>query len=169
MKKGLLNITADKTRKVLRQAVSPAFLVSLLCSALLWYTTRLSNEYDTDIPLNIRIDGQKYRLTATVSGRGSTILAQRLSLKRRLRLSTTQWHDFRSTRIESKSEVSNTLNKSVMATGTSQHGATRIHPDTSLLMRPAQKSRSLLESAKLSHLLSLNLPCIPTRKKKRYF
>ncbi|MDR2883142.1 MAG: hypothetical protein LBU98_05130 [Alistipes sp.] len=84
MKKSLLNIFAEKTRKVIRQALSPTFLVCLLCSALLWYASRLNNEYDTEIPLNIRIDGQKYRLTATVSGRGSTILAQRLALKRRL-------------------------------------------------------------------------------------
>ncbi len=84
MKKGLLNIFAEKTRKVLRQALSRTFLVCLLCSAVLWYAGRLNSEYDTEIPLNIRIDGQKYRLTATVTGRGSTILAQRLSLKRRL-------------------------------------------------------------------------------------
>ncbi len=84
MKKGLPNVIAEKTRKVLRQALSPAFLACLLCSAVLWYASRLNGEYDTEIPLNIRIDGQKYRLTATVTGRGSTILAQRLSLKRRL-------------------------------------------------------------------------------------
>ena len=84
MKKGLLNIIAEKTRNVLRQALSRTFLVCLLCSAVLWYASRLNNEYDTEIPINIRIDGQKYRLTATVTGRGSIILAQRLSLKRRL-------------------------------------------------------------------------------------
>jgi hypothetical protein len=84
MKKRLLNIIADKTRGVLRQALSPTFVIIVLISGLLWYASKLNKEYDTDIPMNIRIDGQKYRLTATVTGRGSTILAQRLSLKRRL-------------------------------------------------------------------------------------
>jgi hypothetical protein len=84
MKKGLLAIVADKIRGVFRQALSPTFLVILVISVMLWYASKLSKDYTTDIPMNISIDGQKYRLTATVKGRGSTILAQRLSLKRRL-------------------------------------------------------------------------------------
>lgn len=86
MKKGLLNITGENVRKVVREALSPTFLVIFLASALLWYTTKLSSEYTAEMPLTIRIDGQKYRLTAIVSGRGSTILAQRMSLKRKLNL-----------------------------------------------------------------------------------
>ena len=74
----------DRVRGVFRQFLSPTFLFILLGSAMLWYVSKLGNNYDTEMPLNIRIDGQKYRLTANVSGRGSTILAQRLSLKSRL-------------------------------------------------------------------------------------
>jgi hypothetical protein len=84
VKKRLLTVVADKTRRVVRQALSPTFVVVLLISGLLWYAAKLSKEYETDIPLNIRIDGQKYRVTATVRGSGSAILAQRLSLKRRI-------------------------------------------------------------------------------------
>jgi hypothetical protein len=84
MKRSLLNIIGDRTRNVLRQALSPTFLLILLGSALLWYTSKLSYEYTTDMPLGIRIDGQRYRLTATVKGRGSDIIAQRLSMKSRL-------------------------------------------------------------------------------------
>ena len=87
MKKGLLNITGDQIRKVIREALSPTFLVILAGSALMWYASMLNNDYTTEMPLGIRIDGQKYRLTATVSGRGSAILAQRLALKRKLRFS----------------------------------------------------------------------------------
>lgn len=46
--------------------------------------SKLSYDYTTDIPINVHIDGKKYRLTATVTGRGSKIVAQRLSLKSRL-------------------------------------------------------------------------------------
>ncbi len=84
MKKGLLNITGDQVRKVLREALTPTFLIILAGSALMWYASRLSIEYTTEMPLSIRIDGEKYRLTAMVTGRGSVILAQRLSLKRKL-------------------------------------------------------------------------------------
>ena len=83
MKKGLFNITGDGVRKVVREALSPTFLIILLGSALLWYTSKLSNSYDTEIPLSVRIDGQRYRFTAIVSGRGSAIMARQLSLKRR--------------------------------------------------------------------------------------
>ncbi len=74
----------ENIRKVLRQALSPAFLLILLGSCLLWYTSKLSYDYTTEMPLNVRIDGQRYRLTAIVSGRGSTLVAWRLSLKSRL-------------------------------------------------------------------------------------
>lgn len=77
-------ITREGLRKMIREALSPTFLVILLASALLWYASRLSDEYTTDMQIGIRIDGQKYRITATVSGRGSAILAQKLSLKRKL-------------------------------------------------------------------------------------
>ncbi len=85
MKKGLFNITREGVRGVLRQALSPTFLIILLGATLSWYASKLSSEYTTEIPFGIRIDGQKYRLTAVVSGRGSVILAQRMSLKHKLR------------------------------------------------------------------------------------
>ncbi len=72
---------AENLRKTLGQLLSPAFLLILLGSCLLWYTSKLGYDYTAEIPLNLRIDGQKYRVTAKVSGRGSQIVAQRLSLK----------------------------------------------------------------------------------------
>ncbi len=87
MKKRVFNITKEGVRGVIRQALSPTFLIILFGSALSWYASNLSNEYTTEIPLGIRIDGEKYRLTAEVSGRGSAILGQRLSLKRKLNFS----------------------------------------------------------------------------------
>ncbi len=80
-------ISADAIRSLLRQALSPAFLLILLGSCLLWFTSKLGYEYKTEMPLKVRIDGQKYRLTAVVSGRGSTLVAQRMSLKSPLSLS----------------------------------------------------------------------------------
>ncbi|MDR2890788.1 MAG: hypothetical protein LBV18_04200 [Alistipes sp.] len=81
MKKGLLNFVRDRIMGAVRLALSPTFLFILLGAALLWYTSKLSYDYETEMPLTIRIDDQKYRLTAIVSGRGSNILAHQLSLK----------------------------------------------------------------------------------------
>ncbi len=80
----MLYINRESAKKTLRQALSPPFLLILLGSFLLWYTTRLNDNYTTEMPLNLRIDGQKYRVTAIVYGRGSTLVAQRLSLKSKL-------------------------------------------------------------------------------------
>ncbi len=85
MKKSLHDIVnVERIRSLLREIASPTFLIILLGAALLWYTSKLSGQYVTEIPMHIRIDGEKYRLTAIVEGRGSAITAQRLALKRKL-------------------------------------------------------------------------------------
>jgi hypothetical protein len=86
MKKSMLNITVDRAKGLVRQALSPTFLIILLGAALLWYISKLSGEYTNEMELSMRIDGQKYRPTVVVYGRGSAILAQQLSLKSRINL-----------------------------------------------------------------------------------
>jgi hypothetical protein len=93
MKKGFfkrLNINIESVRKLLGHAISPVFLVLLLSSFVLWYATKLGENYDIEMPLNVRIDGQKYRVTAEVQGKGSTLLAQRLSLKSKISIKLTE-------------------------------------------------------------------------------
>jgi hypothetical protein len=97
MRRSLLNITGESVRKVAKEALSPTFLLILLGATLLWYTSKLSHEYTTDMPLGVRIDGKKYRLTATIKGRGSNIVAQRLSLKSRLDFALDELSSHRST------------------------------------------------------------------------
>ena len=81
-----LNINKEKVKKVMQHAMSPTFLIILLGSFILWYTSKLSYEYTAEMPLNVRIDGQKYKVTAVVNGRGSILMAQRLSLKSKINL-----------------------------------------------------------------------------------
>ncbi len=76
-------INGESVRKALRQLLSPVFLLILLATTLMWFASELSRQYTTEIPLHIRVEGEKYRLTAVVQGYGSTILAQRLSLNRK--------------------------------------------------------------------------------------
>lgn len=80
------HINKESIRKLLGHMLSPVFLVLLLSSFILWYTTKLGKEYDTEMPLNVRIDGQKYRVTAQVHGKGTTLMAQRLSLKSKINI-----------------------------------------------------------------------------------
>ncbi len=81
------DINKESIKKVVQHALSPAFLIILLGSFLLWYMTKLSYDYNNvEMPLNVRIDGQKYRVTAVVNGRGSVLMAQKLSLKSKINL-----------------------------------------------------------------------------------
>jgi hypothetical protein len=89
MKQGFfkkLNINRESISSLLKHALSPVFLLLLLSSFVLWYTTQLSKDYDIEMPLNVRIDGQKYRVTAQIQGKGTTIMAQRLSLKSKINI-----------------------------------------------------------------------------------
>lgn len=79
-------INRERITKIIKQALSPAFLIILLGSFLLWYTSKLNYEYTTEMPMNVWIDGQKYRITAMVNGRGTSLMAQKLSLKSRVNL-----------------------------------------------------------------------------------
>lgn len=83
MKRGLHNITGEAVRKAIREMLSPTFLLILSGVTLFWFASRLNIQYPTEMSLSIRIDGEKYRFDAIVSGRGSAIMARRLSLKRR--------------------------------------------------------------------------------------
>lgn len=85
-----ININKETFRRLLKHALSPVFLVLLLSSFVLWFTTQLGIVYDTEIPINIRIDGQKYRITADVRAKGSTLMAQRLSLKSKISLKSSE-------------------------------------------------------------------------------
>lgn len=82
MRARLLHTVGERARRIVRQMLSPTFLVILLTAAVIWYASKLNNPYDTEMALYIRVDGQKYRVTTIVSARGSAILARKLSLKR---------------------------------------------------------------------------------------
>jgi hypothetical protein len=84
MKRSVINKSVERIRGIVRQALSPTFLIIVMCAAVLWYISKLGGEYTTEMEMTIRIDGQKYRPTVIITGRGSAILAQQLSLKSRL-------------------------------------------------------------------------------------
>lgn len=93
MKKSILkklNINRESLRELLKHALSPVFLILLLTSFVLWYTTKLGKEYTTQMPINVQIDGRRYKLTAEVHGKGSTLMAQRLALKSKINIALSE-------------------------------------------------------------------------------
>ncbi len=66
----------------LRRFSNPVFLGLLGLSVLLWYTTKLSYTYTTDINIPVRIDSTQYSVRCNVEGVGYQILFYKWTLRR---------------------------------------------------------------------------------------
>lgn len=71
----------DWFRPQVRKIFSPAFLVMLGISFLLWYTLKLGDTYNARVPFDLDIDGRQVRVTAIVNTTGYKILSYRYSRK----------------------------------------------------------------------------------------
>ena len=74
----------------LRKYLSPAFLLILGLSFLLWYSFELQDEYSTQIPIRFNIEGTELRTKVAIHGTGYNIVKQRYSSHREIRLT---WKD----------------------------------------------------------------------------
>lgn len=72
--------------KTFRSRVSTAFLISLGLSLIFWYSGKLQYTYTTEIPMNVVIEGEKYRVTCVVEGTGHNILSARYFGRRTVKL-----------------------------------------------------------------------------------
>ena len=74
---GKIKRTYAKSRRVLGQYASTTFLVFLLLSALLWYLTKLSYTYTTDVPIDVSIADNRFTVRCVAEGTGYRIFALR--------------------------------------------------------------------------------------------
>ena len=68
-------------RNTLQTLRSPVFLTMLGISFILWYGFKLSYVYTAEVPISVKINGDKYRVRCLVEARGSELWSHRLSLK----------------------------------------------------------------------------------------
>lgn len=68
---------ADYFRGIFKKYASPVFLVFLVLAFVLWYLTKLSYTYKTDIPVSVQVEGLRFRVPCLVEGPGYTLLAHR--------------------------------------------------------------------------------------------
>ena len=73
-----------------RSKVSTAFLISLGLSFIFWYSGKLQYTYTTEMPLNVVLEGEKYRVTCVVEGTGHSILSARYFERRTVKLNTAE-------------------------------------------------------------------------------
>ncbi len=64
--------------KWIRHYISPAFLVMLTASFVLWYIAKLSYTYTTDLNINVRVANVKFEVTCVVEGVGTNLFGYRL-------------------------------------------------------------------------------------------
>lgn len=69
-----------------KRYITPAFLAILFASFFLWYITKLSYTYTTEMPFSINVDGEKFRVECLVEATGQRIIAHRYFSKRTLNL-----------------------------------------------------------------------------------
>lgn len=73
-----------------RSRVSTAFLVSLGLSFIFWYSGKLQYTYTTEMPLNVILEGEQYRVTCVVEGTGHSILSARYFERRTVKLNSSE-------------------------------------------------------------------------------
>ncbi len=64
--------------KWLHHYLSPAFLVMLTASFILWYIAKLSYTYTTDLDVDVKIGDSKFRVNCVVEGVGTNLFGYRL-------------------------------------------------------------------------------------------
>ncbi len=64
--------------KWLRHYLSPAFIVMLTASFVLWYIAKLSYTYTTDLDIDVKVGDSKFRVNCVVEGVGTNLFGYRL-------------------------------------------------------------------------------------------
>lgn len=80
----------DSLRKFLGQLISPVFVTMLVAALILWYVSKLSYTYTTEMPVNINIDGQRIKVTCLVEGRGTALWGERMSLRSKINIKSSE-------------------------------------------------------------------------------
>lgn len=62
----------------LRHYISPAFLILLFASLVLWYIAKLSYTYTTDLDIDVKVADSKFEVECVVEGVGTNLFGYRL-------------------------------------------------------------------------------------------
>ena len=76
--------------KVFGARLSPAFLVMLGLSLLMWYLSKLDYTYTAEVPVSLRFEGEKYRVMCMAEGTGRQIVGHRWFARRAISLDTSK-------------------------------------------------------------------------------
>ena len=58
----------------------------LLVSTMMWYLTKLNQDYTAEIPVLVDIDGNKFKVTCVATGSGYSLLSRRVFNKSKINM-----------------------------------------------------------------------------------
>lgn len=90
-----------RIKAIFNRYFSAAYAVMLLLAFILWYISKLSYTYTTELPLTVDIDGTKMKVTCLVQGTGYRLFAHRYYMSKRVNL---QWNDVETSQSPTHSE-----------------------------------------------------------------
>ncbi len=81
----------------LRHYISPAFLIMLTASFVLWYIAKLSYTYTTDLAIDVKVGSAKFKVGCVVEGVGTNLFGYRLYKGGKVSIPLTELRYYRST------------------------------------------------------------------------
>lgn len=75
----------DKIKSIIRRIrayITPGYVAMLVAAFILWYITKLGENYTTDHEVVVEIEGKVYDVDCTIRGKGTNLISYTLSSRR---------------------------------------------------------------------------------------
>lgn len=73
-----MNNFLSKIKMALDKYVSPVFIMLVFLSLLMWYLTKLSYTYQSQVPVSINIEGNKFKIECLAEGTGYKLFSYKV-------------------------------------------------------------------------------------------
>ena len=74
---------------MVKQRITPAFLVALGLALIFWYSGKLKYTYTAEVPVTVIIEGERHRATCIMEGTGHSIIGARYFKRKMVKLQRT--------------------------------------------------------------------------------
>ena len=75
--------------RLLKSSVSPAFIMLMCASFIMWYILKLQYTYTTDYAVLVNIEGEHLRVPCVIEGKGTNLLAYRVHMHKEIKIPLT--------------------------------------------------------------------------------
>ena len=72
--------------RVLKSSVSPAFIMLMCASFIMWYILKLQYTYTTDYSVLVNIEGERLRVPCVVEGKGTNLFGYRVYMHKEIKI-----------------------------------------------------------------------------------